>query len=114
MHRAERHVIEDKKIGKLLEAHPDLKADENINLTEPESRLQQNGTGEYLQGFKGLDDTFTPKLPEPALATQWVEWALAQNPGLLSTCHRRKARKRSSSSSSARRKAASRGGRPAM
>lgn len=53
MKRAERHVIEDEKISKLLEAHPELKADENINLTEPESRLQQNGTGEYLQGFNG-------------------------------------------------------------
>ncbi|MGQ0799368.1 MAG: TolC family outer membrane protein [Pseudomarimonas sp.] len=44
-------------------------------------------TGEYLQGFKGLDDSFTPKLPEPAQAAQWVEWALAQNPGLLSREH---------------------------
>lgn len=41
-------------------------------------------TGDYLQGFKGLDETFEPQMPEPANAGQWVEWALAQNPLLLS------------------------------
>jgi outer membrane protein len=41
-------------------------------------------TGQYLQGFKGLGETFEPQLPEPAAAEQWVQQALANNPGLLS------------------------------
>ncbi len=42
-------------------------------------------TGQPLQGFKGLDDTFEPMTPEPQNAEQWVDWALSKNPGLLSS-----------------------------
>lgn len=49
--RAERLIQESNRIETVLAAYPDLKAEERINLTEPESRLMQNGTGEYLQGF---------------------------------------------------------------
>jgi len=41
-------------------------------------------TGQYLQGFKGLGDAFEPAMPEPTDIGQWVNWALAQNPSLLS------------------------------
>jgi outer membrane protein len=41
-------------------------------------------TGQYLQGFKGLGEAFEPQLPEPSVAEQWVQQALANNPGLLS------------------------------
>jgi transposase len=49
----ERQVLEYEKIENLLKCHPDLKDDENINLTDSESRLQKNGTGEFLQGDNG-------------------------------------------------------------
>ncbi|MDH4198844.1 MAG: IS1182 family transposase [Spirochaetia bacterium] len=53
LNRVEKQVFEHEKIGRLLKLHPDLKDDENINLTDPESRLQKNGTGEFLQGYNG-------------------------------------------------------------
>jgi len=49
--RAERMIREANRIDMVLEAHPDLKPTERVNITEPESRLMKNGTGEYLQGF---------------------------------------------------------------
>ena len=51
INRIERQVLEARKITAVLEAHPNLKSDERINLTEPESKLMKNGNGEYLQGF---------------------------------------------------------------
>jgi outer membrane protein len=40
-------------------------------------------TGQYLEGLRGLGDTFKPAMPEPLEADKWVAQALAQNPGLL-------------------------------
>jgi len=47
----QRQINEGSRIDTVLESNPHLQADERINLTEPESRLMKNGTGEYLQGF---------------------------------------------------------------
>ncbi len=41
-------------------------------------------TGQYLQGFRGLDETFEPRLPDPARAGHWVDLGLKQNPSLRS------------------------------
>jgi outer membrane protein len=41
-------------------------------------------TGEYLENFKGLDDSFVPPLPSPNDLGQWVDLALEQNPSLRS------------------------------
>ncbi|MCI1711718.1 MAG: TolC family outer membrane protein [Chiayiivirga sp.] len=41
-------------------------------------------TGNYLEGLKGLDDSFAPSLPSPDNLGAWVELALAQNPVLHS------------------------------
>lgn len=49
----ERIIKEDAKITDILEAKPDLGDNENINLTDIDSRLMKNGTGEYLQGYNG-------------------------------------------------------------
>lgn len=51
--KIEEAVKRMEKIDKVLVKHPDLKDDERINLTDPESRLMKNGTGEYLQGYNG-------------------------------------------------------------
>lgn len=49
--KAERLIQEKKAIQKALAQKPDLKPDERINTTEPESRLMKCGNGEYIQGF---------------------------------------------------------------
>jgi len=41
-------------------------------------------TGQYLQNLQGLDENFSPSLPEPASLDRWVETALAENPLLRS------------------------------
>lgn len=41
-------------------------------------------TGQYLEGLRGLGDTFKPAMPEPLDAEKWVAQALQANPGLLS------------------------------
>jgi outer membrane protein len=41
-------------------------------------------TGEYLQGLKGLGESFSPAMPEPADAGKWVAEALANSPSLAS------------------------------
>lgn len=51
INRIERLALEAQRIDVVLAAHPELKSDERINLTEPESKLMKNGNGEYLQGF---------------------------------------------------------------
>jgi len=49
--KMERLIQEKNAIDKALESQPELKTDERINITEPESRLMKCGNGEYLQGF---------------------------------------------------------------
>ncbi len=41
-------------------------------------------TGQYLDGLRGLGDAFSPAMPEPVDATEWVQTALANSPSLLS------------------------------
>jgi outer membrane protein len=41
-------------------------------------------TGQYLQNLSGLDEGFTPGMPEPADLDQWVQTALGENPLLRS------------------------------
>ena len=41
-------------------------------------------TGQYMQGLKGLGDAFSPAMPEPVDAGEWVAQALANSPSLLS------------------------------
>lgn len=41
-------------------------------------------TGQYLQNLQGLDENFTPAMPEPVDLDQWVQTALAENPVLRS------------------------------
>jgi transposase len=49
--KIERLIREKNAIDKALRNQAELKADERINITEPESRLMKCGNGEYLQGF---------------------------------------------------------------
>ncbi|MFN7783224.1 MAG: TolC family outer membrane protein [Lysobacterales bacterium] len=41
-------------------------------------------TGQYLQNLQGLDEDFSPSMPEPADLDQWVQTALGENPVLRS------------------------------
>lgn len=41
-------------------------------------------TGQYLQNLSGLDENFSPGMPEPASLDQWVQTALNENPVLRS------------------------------
>lgn len=41
-------------------------------------------TGQYLQNLSGLDENFSPGMPEPANLDQWVQTALGENPVLRS------------------------------
>lgn len=41
-------------------------------------------TGQYLQNLQGLDEAFSPSMPEPANLERWVQTALEENPLLRS------------------------------
>jgi len=41
-------------------------------------------TGQYLQNLQGLDEEFSPAMPEPANLDRWVQTALDENPVLRS------------------------------
>ncbi|MCB1553491.1 MAG: TolC family outer membrane protein [Xanthomonadales bacterium] len=41
-------------------------------------------TGRWVEGVRGLGESFQPALPEPAAAQDWVDSALQHNPSLIS------------------------------